>query len=51
MAVILIKDDGPGFDNADLPHVFERFYKGKGGKTGIGLSVVWSAIHYLGGIV
>lgn len=51
MAIILIKDDGPGFDNADLPHVFERFYKGKGGKTGIGLSVVWSAIHYLGGSI
>ncbi len=51
MAVIIIEDDGPGFDSADLPHVFERFYKGKGGKTGIGLSFVWSAIHYLGGTI
>lgn len=50
-AEIFVKDDGPGFEKADLPHIFERFYKGKGGKTGIGLSFVWSGVCYLGGSV
>lgn len=38
---ILIKiiDDGDGISKEDLPHVFERFYKGKGGNFGIGLSI------------
>ena len=49
--LILVEDDGPGFDKEDLPHIFERFYKGKGGKTGIGLSVVWAGVCYLGGTV
>ena len=49
--LILIEDDGPGFTPEDLPHIFERFYKGTGGKTGIGLSFVWSAIHYMGGTI
>ena len=30
---------------------FERFYKGNGGKNGIGLSIVWTGIHYLGGSI
>ena len=33
-------DDGNGISKADLPHIFERFYKGKDGKYGIGLSIV-----------
>ncbi|MCL2200405.1 MAG: HAMP domain-containing histidine kinase [Oscillospiraceae bacterium] len=37
-----VKDDGEGIDAGTLPHVFERFYKGKGGHTGIGLSIVKS---------
>ena len=38
--ILLIQDDGPGFPEKDLPHIFERFYKGNGGKNGIGLSIV-----------
>ena len=38
--ILLIQDDGPGFLEKDLPHIFERFYKGNGGKNGIGLSIV-----------
>ncbi len=34
-----ISDDGPGIALEDLPHVFDRFYKGRGGKHGIGLSI------------
>ena len=36
---ISVADDGEGIAPDDLPHVFERFYKGKGGKHGIGLSI------------
>lgn len=39
---IIIEDNGPGFENADVPHLFERFYKGKGaseGSIGIGLAL------------
>lgn len=49
--VLLIHDDGSGFREKDLPHIFERFYKGEGGKNGIGLSIVRSGIHYLGGTI
>ena len=40
--VISVFDDGDGIDADDLPHIFERFYKGKDGHTGIGLSIVKS---------
>lgn len=39
---IVISDSGTGIDKEDLPHIFERFYKGKnsGGKNfGIGLAL------------
>ena len=39
---IVVSDDGNGIEPDVLPHVFERFYKGKGGNTGIGLSIVKS---------
>lgn len=45
--VIFIKDDGCGIDEEDLPHIFERFYKGKSaGKdsVGIGLALAESII-------
>ncbi len=41
-AEIVITDTGTGFDPDDLPHVFERFYRGKVAVTssiGIGLSL------------
>lgn len=38
--IIEVIDDGNGISGADLPHIFERFYKGKDGKYGIGLSIV-----------
>lgn len=37
--IIKVSDDGSGITKEDLPHIFERFYKGKGGKFGIGLSM------------
>ncbi|MGI6497742.1 MAG: sensor histidine kinase [Oscillospiraceae bacterium] len=39
---IIIKDTGPGIAPEDLPHLFERFYRGKhaaGQSVGIGLSL------------
>jgi signal transduction histidine kinase len=39
---IRVCDDGEGIETQTLPHVFERFFKGKGGHTGIGLSIVKS---------
>ena len=49
--VIQIEDDGPGIPDEYLPHIFERFYKGEDGNMGIGLSVVYSGMTYLGGNV
>ena len=39
---VTIRDDGAGVNENDLPHVFERFYKGGGGKYGIGLAIAKS---------
>lgn len=39
---LLIEDNGSGFDKEDLPHIFERFYKGKDSgseSVGIGLAL------------
>ncbi|MBQ1675274.1 MAG: HAMP domain-containing histidine kinase [Oscillospiraceae bacterium] len=39
---IVVHDTGPGFDPADIPHLFERFYRGTtagDGSIGIGLAM------------
>lgn len=39
---IVIRDNGPGIDGEDIPHLFERFYKGKNAgeqSVGIGLAL------------
>ena len=40
-----IQDDGDGIAEADLPHIFDRFYMGKSGKSGIGLALTREIIH------
>jgi two-component system sensor histidine kinase KdpD len=40
----IVEDDGPGIDAADLPFIFEKFYRGKRGAskgkgTGMGLAI------------
>lgn len=54
---IVVRDNGPGIPAADLPHIFERFYrvdKGRAretGGTGLGLSIVKHIIQLHGGRV
>ena len=42
---IRIQDDGDGIAEADLPHIFDRFYMGKSGKSSIGLALTKEIIH------
>ena len=43
--IIRIQDDGDGIAEGDLPHIFDRFYMGKSGKSGIGLALTKEIIH------
>ena len=45
---IIIRDNGEGIDEKDLPHIFERFYKGKNSSkdsVGIGLALAKTIIE------
>ena len=42
---IRIQDNGDGIAAEDLPHIFDRFYMGKNGKSGIGLALTKEIIH------
>ena len=56
-AKIEVRDAGPGIPAADLPHVFERFYRGEKtrareeGGSGLGLSIVQGLARAQGGDV
>jgi two-component system sensor histidine kinase BaeS len=53
--VVTVSDTGSGIDPADLPHIFERFYRadrsrtGTTGGSGLGLSIVKAIITAHGG--
>ena len=49
--IIRIQDDGDGIAEGDLPHIFERFYMGKSGKSGIGLALTKEIIHLHKGMI
>lgn len=47
---ITIQDTGQGIDAQELPHIFERFYKGRDSRgTGLGLAIAASLIDAHGG--
>lgn len=53
-AEILIWDEGTGFDPEDIPHLFERFYRGKraaGSGIGIGLALARSVFELQNGTI
>ena len=56
-ALLVVADTGVGIDAAELPHVFDRFYRGtlaneeRGTGSGLGLSIVRSVVEMHGGTV
>jgi two-component system sensor histidine kinase MprB len=53
--VLTVRDHGPGFADADLPHIFERFYRADDSRgrpgSGLGLAIVRQAAEAHGGSV
>ncbi len=55
MATFTVRDTGPGITAQDLPHLFERFYRGAAGRrasapgTGLGLAISHEIVERLGG--
>lgn len=55
-AVLRVEDEGIGIDDEDLPHVFERFYRGAAARrvstgSGLGLAIVRWIVDRHGGSV
>ena len=56
-AVVEVEDAGTGIDAADLPHVFDRFYRADAararatGGRGIGLAIAKAAVEAHGGTI
>jgi two-component system sensor histidine kinase MprB len=52
---VTVRDHGPGIDPADLPHVFDRFYRAPSARrtpgSGLGLAIVRQAAEAHGGSV
>ena len=53
--VLTVDDQGPGIDPADLPHVFERFYRSRESRSmpgsGLGLAIVHQVVERHAGTV
>lgn len=56
-AVLTVSDNGQGVSPADLPHLFERFYRAEkarttaGGHTGLGLAITQAIVASHGGTI
>lgn len=54
-AFVEVSDSGPGIDPADLPHLFERFYRGNVARgtagSGVGLAVALELVTAHGGTI
>ena len=53
-AEVCIRDEGAGFAPADLPRLFDRFYRGAGaapGSTGIGLAIARELLQRQGAVL
>ena len=51
---IIVRDNGTGIQKEDLPHLFERFYRGKGTENtgvGIGLSLAAEIVRRQNGTI
>ncbi len=52
---VTVRDHGPGIDEADLPHIFDRFYRASEARampgSGLGLSIVRRVVQAHGGRV
>ena len=50
---ISVEDEGAGVSSADLPHIFERFYRGRGHSEGfgLGLSICRELTERMGGSI
>ncbi len=52
---IAVVDEGPGIPDEDLPHVFEKFYRGVQARrsrgTGLGLAIVKAMVELCGGTI
>ena len=52
--IFIIEDNGKGFSDEDIQHIFEKFYRSKTSKTGgigLGLSISKSIVEIHGGII
>lgn len=51
MIKVLIRDDGKGFESGETAKVFDRFYKGENGSTGLGLAITKAVVESHGGTI
>lgn len=57
MAQVTVQDHGPGIPEAELPHIFERFYRGDPSRTrttggfGLGLAIAKALVEAYGGTI